>query len=406
MLKSMLPALCAAALWLLSASTASAQATTSNVAGSVNGKPITWTQLLDSLRTNSPSDFNQAVAQAVGPQVATGLFGPKSKPQMTITRAQALAALRKNPPPQVANEMGFLLRDEALRQEAAKAGIKVTNAEVDARLSRVLKNLRAQRGVDPSITDDQFLASLPGNITRARAQMQIRSQVTAFRLMQKDYEKTIGHPIGPNDYLKPRHILLMVQPATPETKPEDTKKAEEEIKAKIEKIREEIVSGKKSFEDAAKEYSEDGSKEQGGNLGVYVRGALVKEFENAAYALKPGEISQPVRTQFGYHLIQVEKASADLSPEEREQALDGLLQARYPQFLQELLGSRMKIVNNVQQVPPPGAIRPPVGMRPGARPALPSRTPVVRPPAPMPEAPKPEPPAPKDAPGSEQPKQP
>lgn len=73
----------------------------------------------------------------------------------------------------------------------------------------------------------------------------------------------------------------------------------------IEGIRNDILSGALSFEDAAFQYSQDpGSAEEGGDLGFVPKGTFVPEFEKAAHALKPGEISEPVETQFGYHLIQ------------------------------------------------------------------------------------------------------
>jgi Parvulin-like peptidyl-prolyl isomerase len=68
----------------------------------------------------------------------------------------------------------------------------------------------------------------------------------------------------------------------------------------------EIKSGL-SFEEAAAKYSSCPSKEQGGNLGQFTRGRMVPEFEEAAFNLNIGEISEPVKTQFGYHLIKVEE---------------------------------------------------------------------------------------------------
>lgn len=76
-------------------------------------------------------------------------------------------------------------------------------------------------------------------------------------------------------------------------------------KEKAEKIIEEIKNGK-LFEDAATEYSICPSKAQGGNLGEFGRGRMVPEFEEAAFNLEIGVISEPVKTQFGFHIIKVE----------------------------------------------------------------------------------------------------
>ena len=64
-----------------------------------------------------------------------------------------------------------------------------------------------------------------------------------------------------------------------------------------------LLSEGKSFESLAKEYSKCPSGKEGGALGTFGKGQMVKEFETAAFSLKDGEVSGPVRTQFGYHLI-------------------------------------------------------------------------------------------------------
>lgn len=70
-------------------------------------------------------------------------------------------------------------------------------------------------------------------------------------------------------------------------------------------IHKEILDEKISFEDAAKKYSKCPSKENGGNLGSFPRGKMVPEFEEAAFNMTEKEISKPVKTQFGYHLIRL-----------------------------------------------------------------------------------------------------
>ncbi len=59
-----------------------------------------------------------------------------------------------------------------------------------------------------------------------------------------------------------------------------------------------------SFEELAKKFSKCPSSSQGGDLGTFGRGQMVQAFEDAVFSLKAGEVSEPVRTQFGYHLIQ------------------------------------------------------------------------------------------------------
>lgn len=71
-------------------------------------------------------------------------------------------------------------------------------------------------------------------------------------------------------------------------------------------IKKRIEGGKETFEEAAKAESEDGSAAQGGDLGWFGSGDMVKEFEAAAQGLEKGQISNPVRTQFGWHLIRLE----------------------------------------------------------------------------------------------------
>ena len=76
-----------------------------------------------------------------------------------------------------------------------------------------------------------------------------------------------------------------------------------------------IDNNELTFEEAAKQYSSCPSNEQGGSLGSFGRGMMVPEFEKAAFELELGVVSEPVQTQFGYHLIKVEsKSDANVMP--------------------------------------------------------------------------------------------
>jgi len=92
-----------------------------------------------------------------------------------------------------------------------------------------------------------------------------------------------------------RHILIKVNEVV----------TADQAKARLEDVRARIIAKTASFEDMARAYSNDASANRGGDLGTLYPGDTVAEFETAMNALQPGEISQPVQTPFGYHLIEV-----------------------------------------------------------------------------------------------------
>jgi peptidyl-prolyl cis-trans isomerase SurA len=100
--------------------------------------------------------------------------------------------------------------------------------------------------------------------------------------------------------------------------------------AKLADIRQRIVSGKTDFANAARDNSQDGSASQGGDLGWVSPGTFVPEFEEALNHLADGQISSPVVSRFGVHLIQLlDRRRVDLSPREvREMVRNQLREAK------------------------------------------------------------------------------
>jgi peptidyl-prolyl cis-trans isomerase D len=79
---------------------------------------------------------------------------------------------------------------------------------------------------------------------------------------------------------------------------------EQDVLSILGEIRGDIIAGRTTFEEAARTYSEDGSADVGGDLGYFDRNRMVEPFTEAAFALAVGDLSEPVRTQFGYHVIE------------------------------------------------------------------------------------------------------
>ena len=105
--------------------------------------------------------------------------------------------------------------------------------------------------------------------------------------------------------------------------------SEEECK----EIHKKIVSNDITFEDAAKAHSKCPSKDKGGNLGSYPKGQMVPEYEAVAFSMKKDEISEPVKTQFGYHIIRLNT---------KQEAAEAKFEDVKEQASKDLLGSKQK----------------------------------------------------------------
>lgn len=120
-------------------------------------------------------------------------------------------------------------------------------------------------------------------------QMVMQDVLSGIQISQKeieDYYNVYRDKFVEGEQVSARHILV-----------DSLEKANEVI---------EIINNGMTFEEAAQLFSSCPSKAQGGSLGYFGRGMMVPEFENAVFELEKGVISQPVKTQFGYHIILVE----------------------------------------------------------------------------------------------------
>ncbi len=237
-----------------------------------------------------------------------------------LTRAEFEAKLETAPPqikmilahqPQLKKALVERWVEISLLSLAAKDAGLEKDPEVKARLDEVTKQILAQAYLEKKLLNQQRVSE---------------EEVKAY------YEKHREKYQEPRA-VRARHILIEVpQGATPEQEKEALKKAQ--------RLRERILKGE-DFAKLAQEYSADpGTKEKGGELGFFTQGQMVKEFEEAAFRLKPGEISEPVRTPFGYHLIQVEEvkeAKQRSFAEVKDRVREDLIQAKEEAALNKAL---------------------------------------------------------------------
>ena len=173
----------------------------------------------------------------------------------------------------------------------------------------------------PTVFVDSIRVMKPGDVSNV-----LRS-ATGFHIVKLQETRSRNAPTVV-EQTRARHILIKVNEIT----------SESEAKAKIERIRDRLETGAK-FEDQAKLNSEDATSGKGGELGWISPGDTVPEFEATMNKLKIGEISSPVRTQFGWHLIQVqERRTQDITAErKRDQARMALRQRKSDEAFQDWL---------------------------------------------------------------------
>lgn len=152
-----------------------------------------------------------------------------------------------------------------------------------------------------------------------------------LKVLEKQRE---GMPTASVTQSRARHILLRVSLQLGETAARD----------KLNELKRLIHAGKANFADLAREHSQDGSAAQGGDLGWSNQGMFVPEFEEAMNKLAPGQISEPLVSRFGVHLIQLmERREVALKPSEQREAARAMLRAKklddaFVSWAQELRG--------------------------------------------------------------------
>ncbi|WMN11954.1 peptidylprolyl isomerase [Marivirga salinae] len=201
-----------------------------------------------------------------------------------------------------------LVVNKLLLAKAEIDSVTVPEAQVDAQLENRMQMMVQQIGSEEKI-EEYYGKSLD------EFKVEIRDDVREQMIMG-EMQRTItkGLEVTPNQVQKffdniPKDSLpfysTQVQVGQIVKKPTMSKEAKDNIKARLNGLRERIMEGE-NFEDIARLYSQEpGAKQTGGNIGYFERGQLAPEYEATALRLKPGEISKPVETDFGFHIIEL-----------------------------------------------------------------------------------------------------
>lgn len=189
-----------------------------------------------------------------------------------------------------------------LSQEATTRKVAVPDTEVEGRVGEIRKQFPNEQAFTQALAERQMTPDL--------LKADIRRQLQAMKLVDTDIKPTVtvgDKEIGefyqknPDKFQEPEavhaaHILIRV----PEKADEATRK---KARADAEKALAELKKKGADFAAVAKKYSQDGSAVNGGDLGFVAKGQTVPAFENAAFALQPGQISAVVESPFGFHII-------------------------------------------------------------------------------------------------------
>lgn len=222
-----------------------------------------------------------------------------------------------------------MLVDERLQLNKAKElGITVTDEEVNSNIENTKKYFDTEEKFNEYLKGqgmdlEYFKQSVRKELIKSKLNEKLTANVTVT-----DDEVKVYYDTHQNEFMKVKasHVLL------------DTKEEAEKILAR--------AKAGEDFAELAKQYSKDPSaKENSGNLDYFGHGDMVEPFEKAAFALKPGEISDVVQTDFGFHVIKVEDSKLDKFEDVKEQLKATMLSEKKNTEFDKLLQDMRKSSN-------------------------------------------------------------
>jgi len=225
--------------------------------------------------------------------------------------------------------LNLLLAQKIVDLEAKKEKISISEQEIQTALEEYYANYGGEENFKEILAlSGSSLTKVKENLAHTlKLKKLLEPRITVTEAEVKDFFEANKKDFAQEEQVKASHILV------------ETEKEAKALKARLEKG--------EDFAKLAREFSKDtGTKDKGGALGFFGRKVMAAEFEKAAFALKAGEISAPVQTEYGYHLIKVEEKRAAAEPnfekskEEIEEYLfNQKLQQEYNPWLQEVSGN-------------------------------------------------------------------
>lgn len=229
----------------------------------------------------------------------------------------------------------MLISERLVNLEAKKRGIDITDEQIQAELGEMIEDVGGEAMFDQwllynAISKEEALDNIKTNI---KIKELVIDRITISQDEIKEYFEANKDKLSQVEQIQASHILVK----------------EKELS---EEIQEKLQNGG-DFSELAKEYSIDGSAQFGGDLGFFGKGAMVKEFEEAAFSLEIDEISEIVETEHGYHIIlavdKIEAKEATLaeSKEKIEKIIvDQKMSAAYQEWYEETI-KEYTVVNNL-----------------------------------------------------------
>ena len=286
----------------------------------VNGEKIAQDAFQRRLRFEQDNLVSQ-----IGQYLQFGEQFANGGPNPFLSSIQSLYSRLADPQQMAFSVLDSMIQETVVRQLAPQYDATVTPEEVQAEIEKqfgydreaeqaAVESSDTVTNTQPAMTEEEFQQRYNDYIQGLQekgslTEEEFRELYATFLMRDKLKENAPLDVDTTDEAVKVSYIFIKPEPEAP------IAQRETDAIKKIFEIRKRIVVDGEDFEEVAKEVSEDpGSAPNGGDLGCFGKGQMVPEFEEAAFSLEVGEVSQPVKTDFGYHLIQV----YDTKPEEEQ----------------------------------------------------------------------------------------